>query len=98
MWYGSSFFISLLNDTARRTVQLWSDLLWLSGGLLDHSKCYFHQIHFNFEPDGTPMMRAGIFGDPLQVQDESTITSVTIRAKYVFTSHKTLGHRKALRQ
>lgn len=75
--------------------QLWNDLLWLSGGLLELSKCSFHHIHFDFAPDGTPMMRSGTFGAPLQVHDELTDTLVTIPAKSVFQSHKTLGHHKA---
>jgi hypothetical protein len=75
--------------------QLWSDLLWLSGGLLELGKCSFHQVHFDFAPDGTPLMRAGTFGDPLQVHDESTDKLVTIPAKSVYTPHKTLGHYKA---
>jgi hypothetical protein len=74
--------------------QLWNDLLWLSGSLLELSKCSFHHIHFNFSHDGTAMMRVGKFGAPLQVHDESTATAVTIAAKLVFQSHKTLGHHK----
>jgi hypothetical protein len=75
--------------------QLWNDLLWLSGGLLELSKCSFYHIHFDFMPDGTSMMRAGKFGTPLQVHDESTNKSVTIPAKSAYQSHKTLGHHKA---
>jgi hypothetical protein len=43
---------------------LWSNLLWLSGGLLELGKCSFHQLNFSFEPDGRPMMRTGIYGIP----------------------------------
>ena len=60
--------------------QLWNDLLWLSGGLLELSKCSFHHIHFDFAPDGTPMMRSGTFGAPLEVNDELTGAPVTIPA------------------
>jgi hypothetical protein len=55
-----------------------SNLLWLSGGLLELGKCLFHQIHFNSLPDGTPMMCAGTFGDPIQVHNELTNQPVTI--------------------
>lgn len=85
----------LLRAIMQLDAQLWSDLLWLSGGLLELSKCSFHHIHFDFTPDGTAMMRAGTFGAPLEIHDELTDTSVTITAKSVFTSHKTLGHHKA---
>jgi hypothetical protein len=76
--------------------QLWSDLIWLSGRLLELSKCSFHQIHFDFTLDGAPMMRAGtFFGNPLQVHKATTAQMVNIPAKSVFITHKTLGHHKA---
>ena len=75
--------------------QLWSDLLWLSGGLLELSKCSFHNLHFDFAPDGTAIPRGRIFGSPLQIKDELTNQEVTIPAKSVYTAHKTLGHHKA---
>jgi hypothetical protein len=85
----------LLRAIMQLDAQLWNDLLWLSGGLLELSKCSFHHIHFDFAPDGTSMMRSGKFGAPLQVHDERTNSLVTIPAKSVFQSHKTLGHHKA---
>jgi hypothetical protein len=33
--------------------QLWSNLLWLSGGLLELRKCSYHFLYFHFQPDGT---------------------------------------------
>ena len=75
--------------------QLWNDLLWMSGGLLELSKCSFHQIHFDFDPDGSAHMRVGTYGSPLQVFDKLSHQHVTIPAKSVYTPHKTLGHFKA---
>jgi hypothetical protein len=77
----------LLRATMQLDAQLWNDLLWLSGGLLELSKRSFHHIHFDFMPDGTSMMRAGKIGTPLQVHDESTNESVTILAKSAYQSH-----------
>jgi hypothetical protein len=84
-----------LREIMRFDAQLWSDLLWVSGGLLELNKCSFHQLHFDFDPDGTPRMRAGTYGNPLEIHDASLLTNVTIPAKSVFTPHKTLGHYKA---
>ena len=42
-----------LREIMKHDAQLWSDLLWLSGGLLELNKCFFHQVHFDFQPDGT---------------------------------------------
>jgi hypothetical protein len=75
--------------------QLWNDLLWLLGGLLELGKCSFHQIHFEFAPNGKAMMQAGTFGTPLWVHNELTDNLVTIPAKSVFTPHNILGHQKA---
>jgi hypothetical protein len=84
-----------LRTIMQADAQLWSDLLWLSGGLLELSKCSFHQIHFDFHDDGSPHMRAGTYGTPLLVQDALTSDPVTIPAKSAYQTHKTLGHHKA---
>jgi hypothetical protein len=91
--YDDRTMVTILVDPT----QLRNDLLWLSSGLVDLSKCSFHHIHFDFMPDGTAMMRAGKFGAPLQVHDESKNTCMTIPAKSAYQSHKTLGHHKAPR-
>jgi hypothetical protein len=84
-----------LRQIMQKDAQLWSDLLWLSGGLLELSKCSFHQIHFDFAADGSPLMRAGTYGEPMTVQDALTSDLVTIPSKSTFQTHKTLGHYKA---
>jgi hypothetical protein len=63
-----------LRQVMKLDAQLWSDLLWLSGGLLELGKCSFHQIHFDFKQDGSPTMRGGIYGEPLQIHDALIIT------------------------
>jgi hypothetical protein len=84
-----------LRQVMQKDVQLWSNLLWISGGLLKLGKCSIHQIHFDFQADGSPIMWGGIYGDPLMVQDALTATPVIIPAKLGYTPHKTLGHFKA---
>jgi hypothetical protein len=84
-----------LRTIMQADAQLWSDLLWLSGGLLELSKCSFHQLHFDFNDDGSPHMRAGTYGTPLLVQDALTSDPVTIPAKSTYQTHKTLRHHKA---
>jgi hypothetical protein len=84
-----------LRAIMQHNAQLWSKLLWISGGLLEFLNCLFHQIHYDFELNGTPIMCAGIYGNPIQVHDAVTVQQVTIPAKSVYTPHKTLGHHKA---
>ena len=85
----------LLRAIMTLDAQLWSDLLWLSGGLLDLTKCSFHHIHFEFAADGTAFMKSGSFGPPLQIHDNMSDSLVTIPEKSAYTPHKTLGHHKA---
>jgi hypothetical protein len=47
--------------------QLWSDLLWASGGALELPKCTYHFIYFDFTPTGEPCMRPGQVGPPLSI-------------------------------
>ena len=45
--------------------QLWNDLLHVSGGLLEVTKCSYHIIYFSFRPNGLPYMQSGLQGPPL---------------------------------
>jgi hypothetical protein len=69
---------ALLCAIMQLDAQLWNDLLWLLGGLLELSKCSFHHVHFDFAPDGTSCMRSGTFGNPLHVHNKLSNTMVII--------------------
>eukprot|EP00957_Ditylum_brightwellii_P204652 15340290-Ditylum_brightwellii.AAC.1 len=47
--------------------QLWFDLLWLLGGLLELNKCSYHFINYAFLIDSTPVMVSKRAGPPLKV-------------------------------
>eukprot|EP00957_Ditylum_brightwellii_P201164 15324357-Ditylum_brightwellii.AAC.1 len=74
--------------------QLWSDLLWVSGGMREVDKCSYHFIYYCFLSNGTPIMMSKIPGPQLQVRQCNSSDVVTIKYKNTFTSHKTLGHHK----
>jgi hypothetical protein len=82
----------ILLERMTHDAQLWSDLLWLSGCLLELSKCSYHFLYFNFRPDGTALPRAGQVGPALTVLDSQSKTPVPIPSKSVYCAHKTLGH------
>ena len=84
----------LLCNIMQLDAQLWNDLLWLSGGKLELSKCFYHHIHLKFADDGSATMKAGHFGQPVTLHNELEEV-VTIPAKSVYQSHKTLGHHKS---
>jgi hypothetical protein len=75
--------------------QLWSNLLWISGGLLKLPKCSYHQIHFGFSPTGKPSMRGGHIAQQIMLSDIKTGAKIYITSKSVFATHKTLGHQRA---
>jgi hypothetical protein len=74
--------------------QLWHDLLWCSGGMLELPKCSYHFLYFDYLPDGTPTPRGGQVGPNLSINSPSN-EDVNIPSKSVYCTHKTLGHYKA---
>jgi hypothetical protein len=84
---------TLLNKM-KHDAQLWHDLLWCSGGMLELPKCSYHFLYFDYKPDGTPLPRGGQVGPSLSIKSP-TNDDVDIPAKSVFDTHKTLGHYKA---
>jgi hypothetical protein len=74
--------------------QLWHDLLWCSGGMLELPKCSYHFLYFDYQPDGTPLPRGGQVGPSLSIKSP-TDEVVNITPKSVYNTHTTLGHKKA---
>jgi hypothetical protein len=85
----------VLNKCMQYDAQLWSDLLWLSGGLLELPKCSSHHLHFTFEADGRPNIMGGQAGPSLVLTSSQDGSPVHIPQKSAFAPHKTLGHWKA---
>jgi exonuclease III len=75
---------------ATHDAQLWSDILWASGGVLEHDKCSYHYLRTDFDRQGAPVLRAGIHGDPIKIRDSIGQTT-TLKQLSVYTSYKTLG-------
>jgi hypothetical protein len=74
--------------------QLWNDLFWCSGGMLELPKCSYHFLFFDFDASGKPLPRPGTVGPPLEVTSP-TGQKIPIPFKNVYTTHKTLGHYQA---
>ena len=75
---------------ATHDAQLWSDILWSSGGVLEHDKCSYHYLRTDFDPNGAPVFRAGTHGDPIQIKDAYANTT-TLKQLSVYSPYKTLG-------
>jgi hypothetical protein len=84
-----------LASIMQHDAQLWSNLLWISGGLLELPKCSYHHIHFDFDHTGKPFMRGGRVAPQIMLTDNKTGTQIPITSKSVFDPHKTLGHKRA---
>jgi hypothetical protein len=75
---------------AEHDAQLWHDILCGSGGALEHSKCTYKYLRTEFTVTGTPYFRAGSFGTPIKIQDDSGhITPIEHSSAY--HAYKTLG-------
>ena len=78
---------------ATRDVQLWADLLWLSGGYLELPKCSFHLIAYKFDKRGAPFLKSFPSGQArIVIKDPKTGAPVEITHLSSATAHKTLGH------
>jgi hypothetical protein len=86
--------ITMMQHDAQHDAQLWSDLLWASGGALELPKCTYHFLYFDFTPTGEPCMWPGQVGPPLTILSGDRQTTTAIKFRSAFTAHKTLGHRK----
>eukprot|EP00957_Ditylum_brightwellii_P035785 2713479-Ditylum_brightwellii.AAC.1 len=75
--------------------QVWSDLLWLTWGLLELDKCPYYFIWYEFLQDGTPVMQSTRPGPPLIVKQSNNKTNTEIQYKNPYAPHTMLGHLKA---
>jgi hypothetical protein len=75
---------------AEHDAQLWNDILWASGGALEHSKCTYKYLKTDFTDTGIPYFRAGSFGKQICVKDKSG-HSTAIEHSSAYQAYKTLG-------
>lgn len=79
-----------LCQRAEHDAQLWNDILWASGGALEHSKCTYKYLKTDFTATGIPYFRAGAFGKQISIQDkEGQVTAIEHSSAY--QAYKTLG-------
>jgi hypothetical protein len=71
--------------------QLWSDLLYKSGGSLELPKCTYHFSHYRFATDGTPYLQSGQVGPSVQVRTGNDLYTQTVPSSSAYQAYKTLG-------
>ena len=80
---------------ATHDVQLWSDILWASGGILEHDKCSYHYILTDFDAHGAPVLWAGLHGPPIKIRDHYG-NSTLLKQLSAYTPLKSLGTHQCL--
>ena len=80
-----------LLELLKHDSQLWSDLLWKSGGALELPKCTYHYSHYKFAVDGTPFLQSGQVGPPVEVRTGDGNEVLTVPSSSVYKGYKTLG-------
>jgi hypothetical protein len=86
--------LPILLDRLTHDAQTWNDLLFISGGKLELSKCSFHMLRFDFKPDGTPRPSLEI-PPSIVLKDSVTQEDIKIDGLGAAQPHKTLGHWKS---
>ena len=85
--------VKILLSMMQADAQLWSDLLWCSGGKLELPKCGYHVIYYDFENNGIPKMRHRQ-GLPITLNDAHGAPN-PVTPKNIFQQRKNVGHFKA---
>ena len=80
----------ILVDRATHDAQLWSNILWSSGGALEHLICSYHYLKTDFTETGRPFFRGGQFGKKIIIKDASG-TPTILKQLSAYTPFKTLG-------
>jgi hypothetical protein len=83
-----------LMEKVQSDAQLWNDLLYVSGGKLEITKCSYHPLRFKFAPDGTPSVETTL-PPAIKIIDSMTNTAFQVTPLSPYSPHKTLGHWKA---
>jgi hypothetical protein len=71
--------------------QLWSDLLYKSGGSLELPKCTYHFSQYRFATDGTLYLQSGQIGPPVTVCTGDALHSQKVPTSSLYQADKTIG-------
>ena len=72
---------------AAHDAQRWNDILKLSGGALEDTKCSYHVMYYDFTIKGLPILRGNV-SPPLEIMFNDGTTPTPLKYKSPFVSHK----------
>jgi exonuclease III len=87
--------LQLMLQHATSNAKYWADLLSVTGGALELSKCSYHVMYWKFSAQGAPVltnMKAEL--PPISVSDPHTQQEQVLEYLHPYAAHKTLGHYK----
>lgn len=93
---GSEATLSDVLQHAQTNAQQWSNLLHVSGGALELSKCSCHVLQWLFSMQGAPVLapKTDVHQQFLKVHDPATGILHDLQLLSPYQAHKTLGHYK----
>ena len=80
---------------ATKDAQRWNDVLRVSGGALEDTKCSYHFLYFDFTIDGLPYLCNGQIGPRISIQFNNNNSPHPLKQLSAYQSHKTLGVMKS---
>lgn len=92
--------LATLTQTLQEDAQYWENLLSISGGCLEPSKCFYYVLAWTFLSKGDPipmnMTDLSEQATPIQIQEFGKEEFTTIAIKAPEVAHKTLGVWKSM--
>ena len=79
---------------ATEDAQRWNDILGLTAGALEDTKCSYHFLYYNFTLTGLAVLKGGTFDPKIIIQFNDNEQPTALKQLSAHTSHKTLGVRK----
>ena len=93
----NNFLQSTLQDEqhylmqANKDAQQWNDILQLSGGALQASKCSYHFLFYKFSNTAIPYLSGTTNDSHIHLQFQQHSSPTQLKQLYNYESHKTLG-------
>ena len=78
-------------NLAIHDVQWWNDILQLSGGALEDSKCSYHFMYYEFTRNGHPVLKGGTLEPAILIRFINNATPTPLKQLSTYTSNKTLS-------
>lgn len=91
----SQLKLAEIHESVQKNAQHWANLLGMSGGALELSKCSVHVANWAFTSQGAPvLMTDKVKFSDIEVIDPNTERAFNLQYLSPYTAHKTLGHFK----